>query len=41
MLSVRVSLNIKDQHDGGHLRLMEVAVIKPDETFEAGVALCY
>ncbi len=41
MLTVRVSLNIKDQHDGEHLRLIMVAVIKLDETFEATVALCY
>lgn len=41
MLPVKVSLNIKEEHDGEHLRLMVVAVINADETFEASVALCY
>ncbi len=41
MLPVKVSLNIKDEHDGEHLRLIVVAVIKLDLTFEASVALCY
>lgn len=36
MLPVKVSLNIKDEQDGEHLRLIVVAVIKP-----GAVALCY
>lgn len=41
MLPVKVSLNIKEEHDVEHLRLMVVAVIKLGETFEASVTLCY
>lgn len=41
MLPVKVSLNIKDEDDGEHLRLIVAAVIKPDATFEASPALCY
>lgn len=41
MPPVKVSLNIKDQDDGEHLRLIVAAVIKPDETFEASLALYY
>lgn len=41
MLPVNFSLNIKDKHNGEHLRLIMVAVIKLDETFEDSVALCY
>lgn len=40
MLPVKVSLNMKEEHDGEHLRLM-VSVINVDQTFEASVALCY
>lgn len=41
MLPVKVSLNIKEEHDGEHLRLIVAAVMKPDEISEAGVTLCY
>lgn len=41
MVPVKVSLNIKDAHNREHLRLIVVAVMNVDETFEANVALCY
>lgn len=39
MLPVRLSLNIKDESDGEHLRLIVVPVLKRDKIFEASVTL--
>lgn len=39
MLPVKLSLNIKDEHDGEHLRQIVVPVLKRDKVFEASVTL--
>lgn len=38
---VQVSLNIKEEHDGEHLRLTAVAATNIEDTIEGSVALCY
>lgn len=39
MLPVKLSLNIKDEYDGEHLRRIVVPVLKRDKIFEASVTL--